>query len=184
MKKLFSAVVIAAVILSLVGCGGIRVSDEEIKNAKLYNEINNNSYKDCLYDAFGDKEAVEKQLEKVWLPVKEKEVKAYVEELKKIYNFCKEKGILADTETVNRFVDKSVTQLKSDQSQSSYYKHLKNTLKEKKISFNEYVKLVKGQYRYIYNKGLLEQSFRNDGYNSKSKKSFEEQFKEYIESID
>lgn len=180
-RKILSLFLIAVIIVSFAGCkNDIEISETEIKNAKIYNEINNDSYTDCLYSALGNNEQADEQLQKVLLPTDHEDVKQYLVEMKKICKACEDNGILADRATTDAFFESAVELLKTDESQDLYYHSLLNTLKEKNISFEEYVNLGKENNYYTYNKSRLKCHFKNKDYNKKNKKSLDEQFEEYV----
>ncbi len=186
MKKLCSlSLALICVILAFAGCSkndnNIKIDNKDIDNRLLYNKITNSANKAYLTDVFADD--WKSQYQSVVLPETKDEVGNTLVEDRAVIECCKEKGVYIDRESSEQYAKTEYDNLNKDDSQELYALALKNVLSEYKISENQYQNLLYEYAYYKYNRTALKKYFCENEYEKNSKKTLDEQFDIYVETL-
>ncbi len=153
--------------------GNITVSDKQIENRLLYNQISNKTYKICL-------QYNEEQYKKVELPTEREAVKEQLEFDIAVCNLAKKKGVSIDRDQTDSFAKSEFEIMKTDSSQEIYKEALFKVLEQENISQDKYMELGCEKAYYLYNTVALKQEFQKTYYDSSSKMNLDEQFEKYV----
>lgn len=169
-----SVAVIALVVtlVVLLRNPGIEVPKEVMDNRLKLNEIHKSAAEKC-----GEKNVPE---DKKSFSVDKKLVKEQLQTEITVCKICEEKKILIPDWETREIAVVEYEALKADEERRVYYDALKKVLEEKGVSEAEYIDLLAEEAHYKYNKMLLERDFENTEYKKNDKKTFDEQFTDYI----
>lgn len=186
MKKIIIVMVVclifACVVLGCTKTTNIEVSDDEISETLLLNEINNQINYKYLSLAFVEPDLTE-QYENVVLSVREDEVEDYLIESKIIVENCKNLDIIFTIDEAEKAVRTEYYQIKQESSKSEYYDIILSILQENNITETEYLELMKSEAYYKYNKISFKNYFSTEIFDSSKSISLDEQFDDYINNL-
>ena len=152
--------------------------DERIKLHELLNAVNEK----YVMEYFNEDEQ-KAQIEKTLLPAKKSDV---IDELIKgavIRCEAQKNDLLIEYDKVKDFVDAQHEQLKTDQSQHNYKEIFMKELSARGMTEKECLSLFYDYSYDFYNKKQIENHYKKTGYNSKSQKTFEQQFDAYLDEL-
>ena len=152
--------------------------DERIRYNEFMNSVNEEYIKQ-IFQLSDQKQ----QIEKTHLPTERKNVLNELIESAVIRHKAKKDNNHISYENVKEFADDQYRQLKTDETQRTYCEVLLKKLSENKMTEEEYLSLYYDNSYDFYHNKQAERNFQSEGYDSKSKKTFDEQFDKYVKSL-
>lgn len=122
------------------------ITEEEIKNRALINEITNEVYEDCFAKGFSGDEA-EKYITEYHRPTEYDEVVNELARSELINSILTSEGCALNYDEAKQTTDREYQRMKNEETSAEYYKSLKAVLNKHNITEDQYLNLT---YDYAY----------------------------------
>lgn len=124
-----------------------KITEEQIENRILINEITNAINKDCFLKVFSDKEEAEKYIADYHRPTEYDEVVNELARAELIKSILTSKGCALNYDEAKQTADREYQRMKNEETSAEYYKSLKAVLNKHNITEDQYLNLT---YDYAY----------------------------------